>query len=201
MECEAENVMRKRAEPCGTVGGRMAGTQMPRFHNASLTRSASAFARARAAGSRSPTEASLPRQRGCQVPPAVDEREQVCPPLGLVADQGARLACQRAGKHRRRGSGKNVATRGLDQRLDDRTVRGDERAGDSRRLAQRCHIDDALGRETELCQRAAARIPRPAADLIAQHAETMRVVDREPRVVYFSASSSRLAARRCRRPC
>jgi len=38
--CDADNEMRRRASPLGTVGGRIAGTQMPRSRSASLVASA-----------------------------------------------------------------------------------------------------------------------------------------------------------------
>ena len=61
-------------------------------------------------------------------------------------------------------------------------MRGDERAGHAGRLAERAHVDDALGREAEVRERAAAASP--------EHAEAVRVVDDEPGVVR-SASASR----------
>ena len=48
--CTADNVMRRRAVPSGTVGGRMAVTQIPRSHSASLAASARPRCRARLAG-------------------------------------------------------------------------------------------------------------------------------------------------------
>ena len=62
------------------------------------------------------------------------------------------------------------------QRLDHQWVRGDECAGNAGGLAERAHVDDAFGREAEM---------REAAAAIAQHAEPVRVVDDQPRVVRF----------------
>ena len=66
-------------------------------------------------------------------------------------------------------------------------MRGHERARDAGRLAERAHVDDALRRKPEVGERAAARILA-----VAQHAEAVRVVDDEPRVVLLG---ERAAAR------
>ena len=82
----------------------------------------------------------------------------------------ARSASASSGGRRRRV---DVRTRRLHQRLDDGRMRGDERAGDARRLAERAHDDDALGGKAEMRERSAP---------LAQHAEAMRIVDDQPRV-------------------
>ena len=102
-----------------------------------------------------------------------DQRVQVAAPRGVVADQRERRA-RRLRDERRRCRRVDVRARRLHERLDDRRMRGDERARGAGRLAQRAHVDDALGRDAAV---------REAAAAVAQHAEAVRVVDDEPRVV------------------
>ena len=115
---------------------------------------------------------------------------------GVVAAQDREARAKRLGDERRRGGREDVGTRGLHQRFDDGRVRRHERARHARRLAERAHVDDALRREPEVGERAAARIVA-----FAQHAEAVRVVDDKPRVVLVGERAAARGAARCRRPC
>ena len=115
---------------------------------------------------------------------------------GVIAAQDREARAKRLGDERRRGGREDVGARGLHQRFDDRGMRRHERARDAGRLAERAHVDDALRREPEMGERSAARVVA-----FAQHAEAVRVVDDEPRVVLVGERAAAPGAARCRRPC
>ena len=166
---------RSRAVPAGTVGGRIAGTQKPRCHSASASASVAALSPITIGWIGVDESAELPRQRPGPLAPVRDQARKMRTPRTLVADQRE----ARPRRLREQGGGRrrvDVRPRGLQQRLDDGRVRRDERAGHSRRLAERPHHDDALRAESEM---------RECAAPLAQHAEAVRVVDDEPPVEFL----------------
>ena len=171
--CAAENDTRSRAVPCGTVGGRIAGTKMPRSHNVCDSATAAAASPSTSGwigvvdGSSVHGNAAAPARKRAIV--RARRARRACPSRIAASE-----ASDRAGEQRRLRGRVDVRAPGLHQRLDHRGMRGDERARHARGLAERAHVDDALVGEPEV---------REAAAALAQHAEPVRVVDDEPGVV------------------
>ena len=94
------------------------------------------------------------------------------PVVGM--DQAQACAHGRA-EHRRRGGGEHIRARPLHQPVDGLGGTGDKRAGHARGLAQRGHVEHALRRDAKVRERALAVGP--------EHAETVRVIEQQPRLV------------------
>jgi len=82
---------------------------------------------------------------------------------------------QGAGQQGRKGRGVNVSARALHHGLDQRLAPGKESAEHPGRLAQRRHVNNARGRDAKIFQHAAPVLP--------QHAEAMRIVEHQARIV------------------
>ena len=172
-ECAADSEMRSLAVPCGTVGGRIAGTKIRCDHNraasaiaTSLSPTTSAWIGVEDGSNRHGESASPPRRR------SIDRASRVR--LAVAIRYRTKRRRERAGEHRRRRGREHVRPRDLHHRLDDRRMRAHERAGHTCSLAERSHADDALAAKTEMRERAAS---------LAQHAEAVRIVDDQPGIV------------------
>ena len=126
----------------------------------------------------------LPASRAHQVaqhlghaaPESGDERRQMAPSLlALVAAHQPQAGAHRMRHCWRLRGGVDVGPGALRQPLDDGAMRRDEGPGDPRRLAQRAHADQPLAAQADVRQH--------AAPLRAEHAEAVRIVHDEVRVM------------------
>ena len=169
------SVMRSRAVPAGTVGGRIAGTQKPRCHSAAASATASAFAPTTSGWIAVVEGSRFHRRSAHPFAEARDQRREMLVARAVAADHG-KARGKRLGEQRRRGGGEDVGPRRLDECRDHRRMRGDERAGHARGLAERAHVDDALRREAEVRDRPASGVgaapstPKPCASSTTSHA-------------------------------
>ena len=167
--CAAENVMRSREVPAGTVGGRIAGTKIPASRSAApaVERRGLAAEQQRLDRRRSEARAAGPAPRPRRGT-ARRGRARVARRQGSSADDPQRGARGRGdgGRQRRRV---DVLARALHQRLDQFRGAGDECAERAHRLAERAH-------EHRHVVAAETRVLDAAASVLAQHAEAVRVV-------------------------
>ena len=150
----ADSVMRSRAEPRGTVGGRIAATQNPAANSCSLT----ARARALLAEHHRLDGRERRQQRRCRpaprraagAPPApAPARGASSPPLATAS--AARAAAATGWRQCRRV---DVAARGLQQPLDVVRIAGNEGAEAAKGLAERADEDGHRGAvQIEMFQR------------------------------------------------
>ena len=163
--------MRSRALPCGTVGGRIAGTSTPRCERRRNAQRLVVGA----------DHERLDRGIGRQQPPAqsghaplelIDEpRQQLAPPRFGGDDFETRE--QRVRQQRRRRGGVDVSPGALHQRFDQVRLAANECAEHAGRLAERRHVNDARRCDAEMLQHAAAgaaSTPKPCASSSTSHA-------------------------------
>ena len=131
------------------------------------------------------------RERAHPLAKPLDQRARCARRARVVADHREARA-QRLGQQRRGRRRVDVRTRRLHQRLDDGRMRGDERARDTRGLAQRAHV--ARCARTQCPFRRAIRGPLPAR---RSHARRRPPATRRIRRRARAAP----AAARGRRPC
>ena len=122
------------------------------------------------------------RRVGTSAPERSDVRVQPVHDRAIAFEQLDRRA--RHGRDRRRQRRRvDVGARALHQPFDDTRRPGDERSVAAERLAERGHADDALRAHAEVIERAASAGP--------EHADAVRVVEHQPRVVPLAQSYQR----------